>query len=149
MNNSHIIPNSEALQFMTAGNATVTMVDLREEKRFTYKLMASDDNRFLWIKMLNGPDNQNNYVDIFVFTIKDGNPILQFTRRSHRVSETSPGVEMFKKVFMNLLIEREMQWLEVWHTGRCCRCGRLLTVPESIAQGIGPECILKENAFII
>ena len=30
--------------------------------------------------------------------------------------------------------------LEVWHEGRCGRCNRALTVPESIASGIGPEC---------
>ena len=29
---------------------------------------------------------------------------------------------------------------EFWHEGRCGRCGRTLTVPESIASGVGPEC---------
>ena len=29
--------------------------------------------------------------------------------------------------------------LEVWHEGRCGKCGRKLIVPESIARGIGPE----------
>ena len=28
--------------------------------------------------------------------------------------------------------------LEVWHEGKCCRCGRTLTVPESVKLGIGP-----------
>jgi hypothetical protein len=28
----------------------------------------------------------------------------------------------------------------VWHEGRCGRCGRKLTVPESIESGFGPEC---------
>lgn len=28
-------------------------------------------------------------------------------------------------------------------SGRCCSCGRDLTDPESIAAGIGPQCILK------
>ena len=26
------------------------------------------------------------------------------------------------------------------HSNRCGRCGRMLTVPESITDGIGPEC---------
>lgn len=30
--------------------------------------------------------------------------------------------------------------VEVWHEGRCGACGRRLTVPESIAQGLGPVC---------
>lgn len=29
---------------------------------------------------------------------------------------------------------------QFWHEGRCARCGRRLTVPESIATGWGPEC---------
>jgi hypothetical protein len=30
--------------------------------------------------------------------------------------------------------------IDFWHEGRCCVCGRKLTVPESVADGIGPEC---------
>lgn len=30
--------------------------------------------------------------------------------------------------------------VEVWHEGRCGHCGRRLTVPESIADGLGPRC---------
>jgi hypothetical protein len=30
---------------------------------------------------------------------------------------------------------------EFRHEGRCGRCGRTLTVPESIDSGFGPECI--------
>jgi hypothetical protein len=33
--------------------------------------------------------------------------------------------------------------LAIYHEGCCCKCGRPLTVPESIDSGIGPEC--KEN----
>lgn len=33
--------------------------------------------------------------------------------------------------------------LAIYHEGCCCKCGRALTVPESIDSGIGPEC--KEN----
>jgi hypothetical protein len=32
-------------------------------------------------------------------------------------------------------------FIEIWHEGRCGKCGRTLTVPDSIANGLGPECI--------
>jgi hypothetical protein len=32
---------------------------------------------------------------------------------------------------------------EVYHEGRCGRCNRKLTVPESIETGLGPECASK------
>lgn len=31
--------------------------------------------------------------------------------------------------------------VEIWHEGKCGRCGRQLTVPESIESGFGPECV--------
>jgi hypothetical protein len=36
--------------------------------------------------------------------------------------------------------------LKVHHEGRCCRCGRKLTVPESIETGLGPECASRLEA---
>ncbi len=30
--------------------------------------------------------------------------------------------------------------LEIRHSGKCGRCGRTLTTPESLDRGIGPEC---------
>ena len=30
--------------------------------------------------------------------------------------------------------------LEVWHEGRCGRCGRKLTTPQSVETGFGPVC---------
>ena len=33
--------------------------------------------------------------------------------------------------------------VEVWHEGRCCRCARRLTVPESIILGLGPACATR------
>ena len=29
---------------------------------------------------------------------------------------------------------------EIWHEGRCAACARRLTVPQSIATGLGPDC---------
>jgi hypothetical protein len=33
--------------------------------------------------------------------------------------------------------------LEVWHEGRCAKCGLKLTVPQSIMTGFGPTCAKK------
>jgi hypothetical protein len=34
--------------------------------------------------------------------------------------------------------------MELWHEGRCGKCGRALTVPESIESGLGPVCESRE-----
>jgi len=31
--------------------------------------------------------------------------------------------------------------VKIFHEGKCCRCGRRLTTPTSVQNGIGPECI--------
>ena len=33
------------------------------------------------------------------------------------------------------------EFVEVWHEGCCGKCGKRLTVPSSIENGLGPECI--------
>jgi hypothetical protein len=33
--------------------------------------------------------------------------------------------------------------VDVLHSGRCGRCGRTLTTPDSIERGLGPECAHK------
>lgn len=33
--------------------------------------------------------------------------------------------------------------VQLWHEGRCGRCGRTLTDPESCARGLGPICAGK------
>ena len=38
---------------------------------------------------------------------------------------------------------------EVWHDGRCCVCRRPLTRPESVAVGIGPDCLEKLGAAAV
>jgi hypothetical protein len=30
--------------------------------------------------------------------------------------------------------------VKIFHEGRCARCGRRLTVPESVSNGLGPKC---------
>jgi hypothetical protein len=44
-------------------------------------------------------------------------------------------------LFGHLLERRPLPRCTVHHEGRCGRCGRTLTVPESIESGFGPECI--------
>lgn len=38
---------------------------------------------------------------------------------------------------------------EVWHDGRCCVCRRALTRPESVAVGVGPDCLERLGAAAV
>lgn len=51
----------------------------------------------------------------------------------------------FKRFYKQVVAHNLLEELEVYHHGRCGRCGRKLTDPDSIVQGMGPECRKKLN----
>ena len=57
------------------------------------------------------------------------------------VGGDAPSVKGFTYFWDRLITCNEIgPGLEFFHAGRCGRCGRALTVPESVASGYGPEC---------
>lgn len=49
--------------------------------------------------------------------------------------------DMFSRFWLSLpWWSRWPTGLEVWHAGRCAKCRRELTHPDSIARGLGPIC---------
>ena len=134
----------DALQFIMSGRAFFTIVSKKTGQRFTYKVERSykdvreekPDLGFRWVKLLTGSDNDESYS--FIGTLKDS----RYTHsRKSRVSEYAKGVVALNWV-IKWLAEGEIKSdsLEIWHEGRCGKCARRLTVPASIANGIGPEC---------
>lgn len=132
-----------ALSFLLAGKATVTLRSLNSGNRFTYKVEladkrnANDPNEIpVWfVSLLNGPDNWTNYA--YIGMIKNNE--FRHTAKS-KVSKDAPSFLGFEFCFKSIAAGT-MRGFEFWHEGKCGRCGRKLTVPESVASGFGPECI--------
>lgn len=130
-----------ALAYLTAGNAKVTLRSKVTGVRFTYKIRAKDDNaggQITFVSLLNGPDNWTNYA--YIGLLKPEGLVL--TKKSN-ASEDAPSVKAFRFALSALVNGVIPGTLEIWHEGSCGRCGKTLTVPESIASGIGPECAKK------
>lgn len=128
-----------ALKYMLAGKATFTLKGQRS--RFTYKLTASKDKRVTFVALMNGPDNQSSYVYMGFIRHTPTGPIYYHGGRKARVGQDAPSAKAFKWTYEQLCKGNFPAGLEIWHEGRCGRCSRPLTVPESIASGFGPECI--------
>lgn len=128
---------------MLGGNALFTVVSEKTGKRFTYKILEQKDESFK-VMYLNGPDNERNYKQFGKIEMKNCMPEYKCISVHHR---DQPHNIAFEYIFLNLAIKYPMPSLKIYHNGRCCRCGRTLTVPESIERGIGPECILKELIY--
>lgn len=130
----------EARAFMRAGKAHLTLVSLRTQARFTYRLNVSEDGQAIFVSVLNGPDNYSNYKYIG----RIARDIFWAGRKVPRDGDISPSAlssKAFAWAWKQLARGAMPEEMEIWHEGRCGRCARRLTVPESIAQGFGPECV--------
>jgi len=121
--------------FMMAGNATLTLKSEKTGVHFTYRVRASEDGKVSFVSLMNGPDNEKNYS--YLGTIRDG--IFAHGAKS-KIGADAPSAKAFTWFHNHLKSSTVPAQLQVWHEGRCGRCGRKLTHPESIERGIGPEC---------
>ena len=130
---------ADAIAFMTAGKAIITLVSTKTGARFTYRISASDDGTAYFVGLLNGPDNTADYK--YLGRISRG--VFWLGRKVPKagdISRDAPSAKAFDwswRVLARGVLPAE---LEIWHEGRCGRCARVLTVPASIARGFGPEC---------
>jgi hypothetical protein len=155
-----------ALKFITAGNATFTLRSMKTGMRFTYRVSRvccdsckrdfagrkqvgckvcpchakAEGQHFVGV--LTGPNNEQDYSYVGMLGIGPDGAHFRTTRNS-RCDSSAPSVValtwFMSKVNANVLPDD----VEVWHAGKCGMCGRKLTVPSSIAIGIGPECLTR------
>lgn len=126
-------------EFIYAGNAIFTLKSLRTGEHFTYKFTKKDTVYFA--SVLNGPDNWTNYA--YLGLTSPDTLGLRLTAKS-RAGDDAPSVRALRWWLSTLRAQRNVDDLvEFKHEGKCCRCGRKLTHPESIDSGIGPECASK------
>jgi len=135
MPTSQLTPE-QAQTFILAGKATVTLVSVSTGVRFTFKVTQPRDDAPHFVKVLTGSDNTSDYG--FLGTVFD-RETYRHGRRS-RIGQDAPSARAWAWFWGRLTGGQDLSALEIWHEGKCGRCGRKLTVPESIATGIGPVC---------
>lgn len=108
-----------------------------------------------YVSVLTGSDNESAYTylgTIFDFTIlisqgRRRKGSLQWSYHHGRksiIERDATSAKSFRWLWDRLLSGKGIGTLaEFWHEGRCGRCGRALTDPESIVAGIGPICRKK------
>jgi hypothetical protein len=92
----------------------------------------------LFVKLLTGSDNESSYSYLGNLRLTP-HPRYEHGRKS-TIADTAPGAKAIGWYLSRLLGDASVDGVEVWHEGVCGRCGRALTVPESIERGIGPDC---------
>lgn len=140
MSTTHLITDpGAALDFMFGGKARFTLVSKATGKRYTYRVAKSKGERPVYfVSLLTGPSNETDYQYLGfgkygqsgLIAGGKGNPAHPaFIALNWAMNHLGQGVMPEK--------------LEFWHEGRCAKCARPLTDPESIKRGLGPECATK------
>lgn len=128
--------------FALAGNATLTLQSGATGARYTFKVRASEDGRLHFVSLLTGSDNESDFA--YLGTIRAG---AYSHGRKSKIGETAASARAFAWAWPHIAAGRIPDALEVYHEGRCGRCNRKLTVPESIRTGFGPECARGRTAL--
>lgn len=133
------LENNQVSSFILGGKSIFTVRNVVTGNRFTYKLtrkksLKEGDDDVVFVKVLSRPDNTSDYT--FIGTIFGGT--------TYKHSSKSPfGSDAMSSKAIDWLVRNAKSLpenVEVWHEGKCARCGRKLTVPDSIQSGFGPEC---------
>lgn len=142
--------------FVLAGRAVFTLSNGKpgtDARDYTFKVTkkVNRDNRqrtgdpqpafrddVYFVALLTGSDNENDYTYLGVLNPATG--AVRTTAKSTFNSASTPVVALnwaLGKVWAG----KELPGgASLQHAGHCGKCNRLLTVPESVESGLGPEC---------
>lgn len=129
----------QALSFLLAGKATVTLKSEKSGNHFTYQVKRPRKVK---------PNGPTHFVHVrvgaeLVYLGFIGSTGKFVHGLKSTVQHSQPQSRCFDWSLTKLRSHQLPEQLQVWHEGTCGRCGRPLTHPESIASGIGPECSKK------
>lgn len=139
-------------EFVMAGNATFTL-EMPETFRkrnnlpthYTYKVVSRPD-RFHekklihFVSLMTGYDNVDHFSYLGMLK-SNGDLILT---KGSKFNKTTWSVRLLTRVldrvWNNEFEEISKAGFVLHHEGKCGKCGRKLTTPESVKTGLGPKC---------
>ena len=126
-------------KFVFGGNSTFTVVNTDTKKHFTFKVkQPKNNNEIFFVSVMNGSDNNSNYAFIGTY-FNNGNSFRHGKKSSiGKDTQSAKVISWFFNKFINN--EEKYPTVQVYHEGKCGKCGRKLTTPESVKSGLGPVC---------
>ena len=128
-----MVEPEQVKKLVLAGNALITLQSGKTGKHFTYKIKRSktDDNVY-FAYCLYGSDNKNDYKYVGCYFADTKIFHLVKTYKNIVTISCPPSIRAIKFLFKDL--DNIHPQLYVYHEGKCARCGRTLTTPESIKR---------------
>jgi Family of unknown function (DUF6011) len=143
---NRLTTQSDVHSFVLAGDAILTLHSRKTDNHYTYRVREAKSGGIWFVQLLTGPDNTNDYTYLGCLR---GQPLeFALTKKSKLPMEATP-IKAFRFMWRAVQTQGEMpKDIDVYHEGRCGKCGRKLTVPESLERGIGPECANKMGLVV-
>lgn len=95
------------------------------------------------VELLTGPDNESNYRGFGFVDVRVGGFVEIHLWR--KATEADANFKAFADMLLRP-VAYAARGIEYLFEGRCRRCNRALTTPESIKRGIGPVCAIAERS---
>ena len=127
-------------------NGTVTLINNEKGSHITLEIKTirrGDLKGKRVIAKLVGRDNTSDYMG-FGF-VNDNDTISLWSR--HRNAKNAQIAHIVRSLFVEGNDSRFAKTVSMEVSKLCIRCNRKLTTPQSLADGIGPECIKKGLNF--
>jgi hypothetical protein len=125
------------IDFLKGGNATFT-VHNNEGDHITYKIRKPSEDKPYFVSLLSGPNNESDFTYVGIYN--PNQKTVKLTAKS-RVTAKAKSYKVLVWAISILAKGKDMpEGYGIVHEGKCCRCGRKLTTPDSVKKGIGPEC---------
>ncbi len=152
---AHTLDNAALVAFLFAGDAIFTLLSASGQ-RFTYRVEKrefvrrgqTETETCYWVSLLTGPHNTSDYT--YLGTLKTAQERRFYLSPKSRVTnEQRPSVAAVSWLLARIELWEQGQTqanllppgMKFYHAGLCGRCKAVLTDPNSIEQGFGPECV--------
>jgi len=130
---SHILTKENSLSFIMGGKSIFTAKNNETGNRFTFKVNKGDQGDIYFLSVLTQP-NIFEFIGTFY-----PSTLVKISPKS-RITEQSTSYKVFNYILSHLRKGDLPKQVEIWHEGKCAKCGRSLTDPDSIKTGWGPYC---------
>lgn len=140
------VERGRELEYALSGISVFTLQNEGTSNRFTFKAIdarmvdSKARKEIYFLKVLTGPDNSSDYSFVGTIQVSDSGYVYKHSKKS-RMTEDAQSVKVAKWFLAAAQGKGLPENIKMYHEGRCGRCGRKLTVPESVESGYGPECI--------
>ena len=139
-----VIPFALSPREGRGAGATMTVVNDATGGRVTVRFRRPEGFTSVLVDVMDGSDNETSFS--FVGSVRvpsEGAPFVAISRHAKADGERSRKAKAVLDWTFRAASAGDLRTVRALHSGCCGRCGRKLTVPESIDTGLGPVCALS------